>query len=85
MKKIDATETIEVLKVIFARFGIPLSIKADNGPQFPSVGFRQFCENNNIELINTTPYWPQENGEVERQNRSLLNRLKISQEEKRDW
>ena len=25
-----------------------------------------------------TPYWPQANGEVERQNRSLLKRLQIS-------
>ncbi|XP_055307067.1 uncharacterized protein K02A2.6-like [Sitodiplosis mosellana] len=85
MKKIDATETIKALKVIFARFGISLSIKADNGPEFPSEEFKQFCETNNIRLINTTPYWPQENGEVERQNRSLLKRLKISQDAKRDW
>lgn len=30
-------------------------------------------------------YWPQENGEVERQNKSLVKRLKISQAESRDW
>ena len=29
--------------------------------------------------------WPQANGEVERQNRSLIKRLKISQIEKKDW
>jgi hypothetical protein len=32
-----------------------------------------------------TPLWPQENGEVERQNRSILKRLKIAQIEKRNW
>lgn len=85
MKKIDSSETIKVLKVIFARFGIPHSIKADNGPQFASEEFKQFCGISNIRLISTIPYWPQENGEVERQNRSLLKRLKISQEAKRDW
>lgn len=33
----------------------------------------------------TTPYWPQANGEIERQNRSILKRLKISHALKRDW
>ena len=32
-----------------------------------------------------TPLWPQANGEVERQNRSLLKRIKIAQIEKKDW
>lgn len=31
-----------------------------------------------IHLNHTSPYWPQANGEVERQNRSLLKRLKIA-------
>ena len=33
----------------------------------------------------STSYWPQENGEVERQNRSLKKRLQISQIECHDW
>ena len=32
-----------------------------------------------------TPLWPHANGEVERQNRSLLKRIKIAQIEKKDW
>ena len=32
-----------------------------------------------------TPLWPQANGEVERQNRSLLKWIKIAQIEKRNW
>lgn len=85
MDKIDSARAIAKLKIIFARFGFPLSITADNGRQFVSQEFKDFCETNNIKLISTTPYWPQQNGEVERQNRSLLKRLKISQEMKRDW
>lgn len=85
MTKIDSVETIKRLKVIFARFGIPEKLQADNGRQFTSSEFMSFCETNNIELVHTTPYWPQMNGEVERQNRSLLKRLSIWQEEKRDW
>lgn len=36
-------------------------------------------------MITTTPYWPQQNGEVERQNRSILKRLTISQSYGRNW
>lgn len=85
MTKTDTSETIKRLNLIFARFGLPLSITADNGPQFSSEEFRVFCDTNNIKLISTTPYWPQQNGEVERQNRSLLKRLTISQATNADW
>lgn len=81
----DSIETIKRLKTIFTRFGFPISITADNGTQLASEVFKQFCRVYNIELNNTTPYWPQENGEVERQNRSLLKRLAICQSEKRNW
>lgn len=71
--------------VIFTRFGLPDSITADNGRQLISEEFQEFCKTNNIELVNTIPYWPQMNGEVERQNRSILKRLVISQNTKSDW
>lgn len=35
-------------------------------------------------MFNTVPYWPQQNGEVERQNRDILKRLKIGHMEKKD-
>lgn len=85
MRTIDSDETIWRLKVIFARLGYPESITADNGRQFVSEKFRAFCLQKGIELISSTPYWPQQNGEVERQNRSILKRLIISQNEKRNW
>lgn len=85
MTKIDSIETIKRLKHIFARFGLPISIHADNGRQLVSEQFKQYCQTNNITLISTTPYWPQQNGEVERQNRSLLKRLAICQAEKGNW
>lgn len=85
MTKIDSTETIKRLQTIFARFGLPLSITADNGGQFGSNEFRDYCETHNIHLNSTIPYWPQQNGEVERQNKSILKRLIISQNTGRAW
>lgn len=85
MTKIDSAATIRRLKSIFARFGLPITISADNGRQLVSEEFKQYCEANNIELNTTTPYWPQMNGEVERQNESLLKRMIICQEQKGNW
>lgn len=85
LKKITATETIARLNKIFTRLGYPRTITLDNGRQFISEEFEEFCRIKGIALNNTTPYWPQENGEVERQNRSLLKRLKISHALNRNW
>lgn len=85
MRKIDTSDTIKRLNVMFARFGYPVSITADNGRQLVSEEFKRFCNEFNILLISTTPWWPQENGEIERQNRSILKRLIISQNQKRNW
>jgi transposase InsO family protein len=85
MNKITSTETINRLDSIFCRLGYPKSITADNGRQFISNEFKSYCKENNIELNSTIPYWPQQNGEVERQNRSVLKRLKISHSLKLNW
>lgn len=69
---------IEHLTEIFSRLGIPKSIRADNGRQFGSCEFKQFCQRNGIKLLHTPPYWPQANGEVENMNRSILKRLQIA-------
>jgi transposase InsO family protein len=85
MKKITAQEAIPRLKIHFARYGFPQTIRSDNGTQFSGGEFTSFCEEFGICNKFTTPVWPQANGEVERQNRSLLKRLKIAQVTNRDW
>lgn len=84
MQTITADSTIKVLKRMFVRLGNPRTITLDNGRQFCSEKFKKFCESLKIKLNFTTPYWPQANGEVERQNRSLLKRLKIAHSTNRD-
>ncbi|XP_062557522.1 uncharacterized protein K02A2.6-like [Armigeres subalbatus] len=78
MNKITAQETIGRLKRIFLVWGPPRTITLDNAKQFVSNEFEEFCKTNGIHLNHTSPYWPQANGEVERQNRSLLKRMKIA-------
>ena len=85
MQSTTTEKVIECLEDTFARHGIPVTLKSDNGPQFVSGEFKNFCQDNNIEHCKTTPRWAQAIGEVERQNRSLLKRLQIAQAEKLDW
>ncbi|XP_062537779.1 uncharacterized protein K02A2.6-like [Armigeres subalbatus] len=87
MSSITASDVIRELSVIFSRYGIPSVLKADNAPQLSAEcsEFKEFCDANGVNLRNTIPYWPQSNGEVERQNRSILKRLRIAQELGYDW
>ena len=50
-----------------------------------SEEFEAYLKDNNIEHRTSTPLWPQANGEVERQNRSLLKAMRVAHSEGRDW
>ena len=50
--------TIEVLRDLFARFGIPEQIVSDNGAQFVSEEFQAFIRSNGISHITSAPYHP---------------------------
>ena len=83
MKSTTTEKIIDCLADTFYRHGLPNTIKSDNGPQFKSNEFREYCEQHSIIHQKVTSKWAQANGEVERQNRSLLKRLQIA--EKKPW
>ncbi|RVW81428.1 Pol polyprotein [Vitis vinifera] len=72
----DKDVTKFVWKNIVCRFGIPQIIIADNGPQFDSIAFRNFCSELNIRNSYSTPRYPQSNGQAEATNKTLINALK---------
>ena len=78
LRSTAAPKVIEVVETAFCRWGIPLSLRTDNGPQFVSGEFQDFLREYGVYWMSTTPMWPAANGEVERQNRSLLKSLKIA-------
>lgn len=84
MPDTSSAKLIRSLSRIFARFGLPLSVRTDNGPQFVSQKFKNFLSENGIVHRINTPLWPRANGEVEKQNRTILKILKIAQLEGRD-
>lgn len=85
MKSVTSKLVVRELEQFFAVHGNPESLKTDNGPQFVSEEFGAFLKENDIFHLTSTPLWPQANGEIERQNRSLIKALKIAQIEKKDW
>ncbi|GKV01270.1 hypothetical protein SLEP1_g13835 [Rubroshorea leprosula] len=51
-------------------------LKTDRGGEFTSKEFQNFCENNGIRHFLTIPRSPQQNGVVERKNRTILNMVR---------
>ena len=83
-----ATSTNNVIKCLdnwFTSHGLPELIVSDNGVQFTSVEFKDFVKENGICHRKVTPYSPQANGEVERQNRSIMKAIKTIRAEGKDW
>ena len=84
--KTVTTETIaSLMSKMFVTHGLPCSLRTDNRPQLISDHFEGYLDKNGIEHRRTTPLWLQANGEIKRQNRTILKRLRISQAESRDW
>ena len=61
-----SSEIITKLKSHFARYGIPLKIRSDNGPQFSSSEFLSFLQLYDIQLCTSSPNFPQSNGHIEK-------------------
>ena len=70
MTTATAELTIQHLRQLFARFGIPESIVSDNGPQFAAEEFCQFCHLNGVKHLRVAPYHPSSNGMLREQSKS---------------
>nr|ABA94871.2 retrotransposon protein, putative, unclassified [Oryza sativa Japonica Group] len=74
--KIDKHSALKFIKGITARFGVPNRIITDNGTQFTSELFGDYCEDMGIKLCFASPAHPRSNGQVERANAEILRALK---------
>ena len=78
MKSTSSERTIEELRSIFSRNGLPQQLVSDNGPQLVSGEFKAFMEENGIQHIKSAPYHPATNGLAERFVQSMKKALKSS-------
>ena len=51
-------------------------LRTDNGLEFCNKAFDEFCSDQGIARHKTIPYTPQQNGVVERMNRTILERVR---------
>ena len=78
MKSTTAECTINALRTVFARFGVPEQLVSDNGPQFVSDEFEEFTKRNGIRHLRGAPYHPATNGLAERFVQSFKTALKAA-------
>jgi transposase InsO family protein len=77
MVNITKASAIAFLKSIVCSFGVSNRIITDNGTQFKSQHFQEYCEDIGIQLCFAFVAHPRSNGQVERANAEILRGLKI--------
>jgi transposase InsO family protein len=71
---------------VFSRYGTPMQILSDQGPEFESELFKELLKWMEIDKIRCSPYRPSTNAACERFHRTLNSMLaKVMKESQKDW
>ena len=76
LRNTSSQTAISFLKSVFARHGIPECLRSDNGPQYASIEFRNFCRDYGIRHVTSSPKYPQSNGMAERAVQTMKKLLR---------
>jgi mRNA-degrading endonuclease RelE of RelBE toxin-antitoxin system len=76
VKSTTGEEAAEALLWHLGRYGAPLQIVSDNGPQFVNASIQELFRLTGVHYSNTMAYSHQENGIVERANREVLRHVR---------
>ncbi len=68
-----------------ASHGVPERFLTDQGTNFESATFAEYCRRLGVTRSHSSPYHAQGNGQVERMNRSLKMLLRLHIENEQDW
>ena len=85
ISSVSSNTVLPRLETIFARQGIPSTMKSDNGPPFNGKEFRDFSKSFGFEHRKVTPEHPEANGEVERFMRTLNRMIRASTASRANW
>ncbi len=75
MTTMTSKKTIEVLRTIFSTHGLPEAFMSNNGPQFTSVEFHKFMNNNSIRHVCSVLYHTAMNGLAEQAVQTLKRNM----------
>ncbi|XP_023312891.1 uncharacterized protein K02A2.6-like [Anoplophora glabripennis] len=76
MKTMTTEETIEKMREVVARYGLPNVFVSDNGRQLVSDKFEEFLRSNGIQHITSPPGNSQSNGLAENAVKTFKNKMK---------
>jgi len=77
LKNMMHREVIEfITEHINHRFGILQTLTTDQGASFMSKEVRDFAELYKVKLLNSSPYYAQDNGQAESSNKVIINLIK---------
>ncbi|XP_046841052.1 uncharacterized protein K02A2.6-like [Xenia sp. Carnegie-2017] len=85
IRSTSAKTVIPCLDKILSEFGIPDTIRSDNGPPFNSKEFYEFSKYLGFKHRKVTPYWPRANGKVKRFMRTIKKTIKATIMEGKNW
>ena len=71
----NANKVVSLLKKMFSEHGIPKVLHSDNGPQYASAQFTDFCMSWGITHETSSPHYPQSNGFTEACVKSIKHAL----------
>jgi transposase InsO family protein len=76
VRTIPARSTVKFIHGLVGRFGVPNRIITDNGSQFTSGLFQEYCASVGIKICFASVAHPRINGQTERANAEVLKGLK---------
>ena len=76
-----AATTINALRDLFSKYGIPFQVVSDNGPQFCSAEFEGFLKGNGVKHVRVAPYHAASNGLAERMVQSFKHSYHASKQD----
>ena len=71
----NSNKVVSLLKEMFSEHGIPKVLHSDNGPQYASAQFDDFCISWGISHKTSSPHYPQSNGFAEACIKSVKHAL----------
>ena len=85
LKRTDASTVADTLCEIFTRMGLPDEILSDQGTNIMSTLLKRVMEILQVKHLKTSPYDPHTNVMMERFHATLIDMLRKTAEERKEW
>lgn len=85
LKHTTTRDVVKAMQATFGQYGLPEYIVSDNGPQYSSLDFANFCKSIKAKHETSSPHHQQGNGQAERMIGIVKSSMKKCIKEKGEW